>query len=334
MKEILQIHELDIGYHKLQPVYEHINFSCFEGEFVAIIGKNGIGKSTLLKTIMKILQPIQGNILYQNNDINTIQRNDFYKLFSFVSTQPVRVNHLNVFDLVSFGRYPYLNLFAKKTVEDLAIVEESIQITGIQHVKYKNVAELSDGERQKALIARCIAQDTPVVILDEPLAHLDLPSKYEIISLLKVLSEKKGKTILVSIHDFSIAMEVADKIWFMGESGSFEGAPEDMLLEKRFDKFLSSSSLSLRGNTVSMNYAPRKEREIRVEGEGIYYDLSRKFLEKNHFLIVRGRKNVPELKIRENKEPITWILKIKEQKFEFNSIYDLHLHLKQSYTKN
>ncbi len=178
-------------------------FGC--GEFVALLGRNGAGKSTLLRTIAGLARPSKGEILLDGRDIATLGHREIAKSVAVVSTDRVRVQNLNVADAVALGRAPHTNWLGRLTAEDRHHVGRALEITGLTGFTAKTLDTLSDGERQRVMIARALAQQTPVIILDEPTAYLDLPARYEILALLRGLAHDEGKTIICSTHDLEIA---------------------------------------------------------------------------------------------------------------------------------
>ena len=180
--KIIELNNAAIGYkgktHAVNVVKSGISVYALKGELVALVGGNGVGKSTLLRTIAGFQPPIGGDVLIRGEQVNAYREKELALIMSFVSTEIIRVPNLSVFDLVSLGRYPYTNWFGKLLDEDLHIVEEAIRSVGLQGYENRMVNYLSDGERQKAMIARTLAQDTDVIVLDEPTAFLDLSNKY------------------------------------------------------------------------------------------------------------------------------------------------------------
>lgn len=235
----LQLSHVDIGYPAkkgVRMVQSDLNLTAHEGELIALIGKNGCGKSTLLRSIA-ILQPIwQGHILLNGEDLSAITPNKRARLLSVVLTEQQSVASFTVRELISIGRDPYTGWLGSLTDEDNRIISEAIGMTYLEGFEERNIHELSDGERQRVFIARALAQDTPVILLDEPTSHLDLPNRINILLLLQKLARETGKTIFLSTHELETAMQVADKLWLMEkERGVTVGVPEDMVLNGSFD---------------------------------------------------------------------------------------------------
>lgn len=235
----LQLSHVDIGYPTkkgVRMIQSDLNLAAHEGELIALIGKNGCGKSTLLRSIA-ILQPIwQGHILLNGENLSEITPKRRARLLSVVLTEQESVASFTVRELISIGRDPYTGWLGSLTEEDNRIISQAIGMTYLEGFEERNIHELSDGERQRVFIARALAQDTPVILLDEPTSHLDLPNRINILLLLQKLARETGKTIFLSTHELETAMQVADKLWLMEkEKGVTVGVPEDMVLNGSFD---------------------------------------------------------------------------------------------------
>jgi len=215
---ILNTKELSIGYaYKKEKtvVASNINIELNQGELIGLVGANGIGKSTLLRTLTNVQKPLQGHVKINNKEMNQYKAVDLAKVLSLVLTEPIPSKNLSVFELIALGRQPYTNWVGALNNEDLNQVNKAMQLTNISSLKHKNCYELSDGQLQKALIARALAQDTDIIILDEPTTHLDMYHKAYILKLLKNLTQETGKTILFSSHEIDLAIQLCDTIIVM-----------------------------------------------------------------------------------------------------------------------
>jgi iron complex transport system ATP-binding protein len=215
--EAITLENLAIGY-KEKRVLSEISFSIPEGALVALIGANGVGKSTLLRTLAGFQKPLSGQLLLQGKEIGTLSNSDLSTLVSVVLTQKPDVTNITVEELVGLGRSPYTGFWGSLSKADRQIVTEALRLVGISSLKGRMIQTLSDGERQKAMIAKALAQQTPIVLLDEPTAFLDYPSKVEMMQLLHRLAAEKGKTILLSTHDLELAFQLADTLLYMGDA--------------------------------------------------------------------------------------------------------------------
>jgi iron complex transport system ATP-binding protein len=211
--------------------------------FIVLLGRNGTGKSTLLRTLAGLQPPLSGELKLRNRDITQYSRREKSSLISFVSTEKPDVANMTVFDLVSLGRYSYTNWFGSMNTDDKRIVENSMKMAGVARLASDNINEISDGELQRVMIARTLAQDTPVIILDEPVAFLDLPNRFDILLLLRNLAWREMKTVILSAHDMDIAIRLADMLWIMTADRLEQGAPEDFALNRGFESMFGNSGI-------------------------------------------------------------------------------------------
>lgn len=212
---------ITIGYSPASALVKDINFNVKEGQLVALLGVNGIGKSTLLKTLAGLYSLLSGKILLDTSDVAFISPLERAKKVSAVFTARNFGENIIVNELVALGRYPYTNWLGKLTENDLKIVEEVFCCLQIEHLRQKGFNRISDGEKQKVLIARALCQQTPLMILDEPTAFLDFRNKEEIIALLKSIAESMKKIIIFSTHDLEIASTFSHKFWILNERREF-----------------------------------------------------------------------------------------------------------------
>ena len=236
-KNILVTENLGIGYSGKNSVTiaQDINMSLKEGSLNALIGANGIGKSTLLRTLTGIQPPLSGTVLLNGKSLPSYPAKELAQHLSIVLTESLPPSNLTVFELVALGRQPYTNWLGSLSGEDLAQVEKALQLTQIDHLSHRRHHEISDGQLQKVLIARALAQDTPLIILDEPTTHLDLLHKANLLRLLKKLAAEAGKCILYSTHDLDLALQMSDEIIVMNGRETIQGTPQDLVAQKTFD---------------------------------------------------------------------------------------------------
>ena len=242
----LQLSDLTIGYpdkNKTRKVQSNLNLSADRGELIALIGKNGCGKSTLIRSIA-CLQPVyKGVISLENKDLVGLRPEKRARLLSVVLTGQHSVASFNVRELISIGRDPYTGWLGSLSERDNEIISDAMKSTYLEGFENRSIFELSDGERQRVFIARALAQDTPLILLDEPTSHLDLPNRINILLLLQKLARDTGKTILISTHELETAMQVADKLWLMEYGkGVVVGAPEDLVLNGSFEEIFHHNS--------------------------------------------------------------------------------------------
>lgn len=221
-KEMILLKKLSIGYRQntdSRKVLKDINLSIFSGELVCLLGPNGIGKSTLLRTLSGLLPKLSGTIMINGRALEEYSEKELSKQVGVVLTDHPQLRNMRVEELVALGRAPYTNFFGGLSSEDKVFVDEAISLVGIDKLRGRMIRELSDGERQKVMIARALAQQTPVIILDEPTAFLDFPSKVEVMKLLRNLAHDMHKTILLSTHDLDLAVRLADTLLQVADSG-------------------------------------------------------------------------------------------------------------------
>ena len=238
----IELHSLSLGYGE-KMLFEGAGIGFGWGEFTALIGRNGTGKSTLLRTIAGIAKPLAGEVMVENVSLSSLTVKDIASKISFVSTDEVRITNLRVADVVGLGRAPYTNWIGSLSSLDREKVTQSLSLVGMLSFSDKSMDTLSDGERQRVMIARALAQDTPIILLDEPTAYLDLPNRYEICLLLRDLAHKQGKSIIFSTHDLSIAIELCDTI-AMIESGRFYyGTAGKLIAENQLQRIFEGTSV-------------------------------------------------------------------------------------------
>lgn len=235
---ILHTENLQIGYtakKKQTVVGENINFKLKKGTFVTLLGKNGIGKSTFLRTLTNVQQPLSGSVFINKKELKTYSYKSLATLVSLVLTERLPESQLTVFELIALGRQPYTNWVDSLSEQDITTINNAMDLTEIQHLKNNRFYELSDGQLQRVFIARALAQDTPIIILDEPTAHLDLHQTLKIFKVLKKLVAETSKTILISTHEVNLAIKFSDEIALMTENEFYSGTPKELIEKNIFD---------------------------------------------------------------------------------------------------
>ena len=329
----LEMKDVGIGYAKgdAMPIMlaDQLSMKVRTGEIIGLIGRNGCGKSTLLRTLVKLQLPLKGKIKVDGKDIHSIPRLEFARSVGFVSTENVAIQHITVAELVSLGRFPYTNWIGSFSSDDKSAVSKAIDLAGIGHLSKKYLHELSDGERQKTMIARVLAQDTQIMVLDEPTAFLDLPNRYELLRLLNELAHNNGKTVIYSTHDLNIALHESDKLWLMASGKIIEGAPEDLIISKGFHKLFENSDLDFDMDTAGFRMKREFSGDIMISGDAGLNLWTSRALER--IGIKTGRVDKDEGHIitgYQNGMPC-WSLQLDDKTQNFNSIYDLISSLKK-----
>jgi len=237
-KNILSTSNLSIGYSNKKEknsIASNIDLSLEKAKLIALIGANGIGKSTLLRTITGIQKPISGTVLLNKKNIHEIDSLSLAQNLSVVLTEKLPPSNLSVWEIIALGRQPYTNWIGKLTDNDIAKVNEAMELTQISHLASKKHYEISDGQLQIILIARALAQDTPLIILDEPTTHLDLLHKVVLFKLLKKLTQETGKCILFSTHDIDMAIQLSDEMIIMTPETVIQDQPCNLIMKGSFN---------------------------------------------------------------------------------------------------
>jgi len=237
-KIILQASKISIGYTSKKAkniIASGVDLSLEKGKLIALIGANGIGKSTLLRTITGIQKPLSGTVLLNEKNIHELDSLTLAQNLSVVLTEKLPPSNLTVWELIALGRQPYTNWIGTLTDKDIAKINEAIELTQIEHLTSKRHYEISDGQLQIVLIARALAQDTPLIILDEPTTHLDLLHKVVLFKLLKKLTQETGKCILFSTHDIDMAIQLSDEMIIMTPETVIQDQPCNLILKGSFN---------------------------------------------------------------------------------------------------
>lgn len=276
---ILTTQNLSIGYSKkgiTDVVQSELNLQLRAGELVCLIGPNGSGKSTLLRTLTGIQKPLSGITSIDGKEISKLKQREKALMIALVLTERVDIENTTVYNLVSLGRHPHSNWWANIDDNEDEIIREAIEMVHLEHKMHHNINELSDGERQRAMIAKALAQDTPIIMLDEPTAHLDLPNRVEIMLLLHRLAHKTDKAILLSTHELDLALQAADRIWLISSDRGVEcGVPEDLVFNGSFDQAFKSKAyfFNAANGNFSMNYPMTKSVWVSGDKTRMYWTL-------------------------------------------------------------
>ncbi|MDD4661508.1 MAG: ABC transporter ATP-binding protein [Massilibacteroides sp.] len=300
---VIEIKNLAIGYSvkkNKKIIAEQISSTIFSGEMTCLLGENGIGKSTLLRTLTGFLPKLSGEIRIKGKEITTYSEKKLATLISVVLTEKLEIKNMTVKELIGLGRSPYTGFWGSLTKGDETIVENAISLMKINNLAQRMIHTLSDGERQKVMIAKALAQEAPIILLDEPTAFLDFPSKVEIMQLLHQLSRKTDKTIFLSTHDLELALQIADRIWLMGhENGIRSGTPEDMALDKSLNNFFARKGIIFDSDTGLFRIENEYDKQIQLIGHGQKYAMVRKALSRNGIMASRQINSEIQIEITE-----------------------------------
>ena len=239
---MIELRHLTVGYGT-KAVLSDINQTLSAGQMVCLLGANGVGKSTLLRTLAGFLPPLAGNVLLEGRDLLSLSVSERSQVVSVVLTERFEVQYMKVIDLVGMGRSPYTGFFGTLTGKDRAIVSEAIEMVGIGSLAQRTIDTLSDGERQKAMIAKALAQQTPIILLDEPTAFLDFHAKVSTLRLMLRLAHETNKTILLSTHDVEMAIQLSDTLLIVQDGKIHAGTTESLTESGVLQSFLQTDGI-------------------------------------------------------------------------------------------
>lgn len=247
-KEIaVQAKGLSIGYNDSKGskvVQRDVNLTLYSGEVTCLLGLNGAGKSTLIRTLCGFQPPLAGDVLLRGKPLAKYTSSEFAKEVGVVLTEKTNAGGITVYELVGLGRHPYTGFFGTFKDQDRKIIEDSMEAVGISHKQNNYVSELSDGERQKAMIAKVLAQECPIIVLDEPTAFLDVTARIDTMVLLRKLAKEQNKAIVLSTHDIDSAIGMADNLWLLSKGKHVRfGAPEDLIMDGTIGEFFSKENI-------------------------------------------------------------------------------------------
>lgn len=333
MDAALDISQLEIGYKPTKnaaiKVAGPVDLSIAPGELVCLLGQNGAGKTTLLRTLAGILPPLSGKVSIHGKNVSEIHKKTLAQSLSVVLTDRIGHGNLTVYELISLGRTPHTGWFGSLGQVDQDKIQTAIAQTELQPLMHKSIHQISDGERQKVMIARALAQDTPVILLDEPTAHLDLPNRLTIIRLLRKLARETNKAIILSTHELDMALQAADVIWLMTmEKQMFSGTPEDLVLNDVF-----GDAFTKEGIAFDKSYGVFKVVEPHCEAIAVYGDeegtfWTKRALERMGYEVVPERENVPKIHVASHNNSWKWECFFEHNTEIFHSVAELTQHLK------
>ncbi len=333
MDDALNISKLEIGYglQKGNPikVAGPMDISMTSGELICLLGPNGVGKTTLLRTLAGILPALKGNISIHGKDISEIHKKALAQSLSVVLTDRIGYGNLTVYELISLGRIPYAGWFGNLDRNDKQKIQWAIKQTELMSLIHKSIHQLSDGERQKTMIARALAQDTPVILLDEPTAHLDIPNRISIIRLLRKLARETNKAIILSTHELDLALQAADKIWLMTMGNhTFSGTPEDLVLNDVFGNAFNKEGVAFDKSHGVFKVVEHHQGRLHVSGNEVGIFWTKRALERLGYEVVSRPENVPKIHVSHKDNVWNWECFYDSEPKVFQSVADLTQHFK------
>jgi iron complex transport system ATP-binding protein len=331
MNALLQTKNLHIGYQssdgEITTIAKDLNLSLQPGQLTCLLGPNGAGKSTLLRTLCGIQKPLEGETLLSGQSLTEISPSSLARKLAVVLTDHVEVECLCVEDLVALGRYPYTNWTGKLHDSDWKIIDEMIDLSGLEHLRKREISQLSDGERQNCMIARALAQQPCLICLDEPTAFLDLPRKIELLSTLRRFSRETGRTFLLSAHDLELAMGSADTLWILNEKGKmYLGTPEELVLNGIVAATFETDEVYFNEVTGTFRQIFQGSEKIQVTGEGRLGYWTGRALERIGFQVSKDSAS-RRVSTETTQGGILWILYDEGKKLRFEALQELLTHL-------
>lgn len=239
---MIELKNLSTGYGR-HTVSANLNATLQSGRLTCLLGPNGVGKSTLLRTLCGFQPPLEGRMEMDGKDMAQLSRREMSRSIGVVLTERPDVTDMRASDMVALGRTPYTGFWGRLGAEDRNRVDEAMQLVGITHLAHRMIHTLSDGERQKVMIAKALAQQTPVILLDEPTAFLDFPSKVETMRLLHRLAHESGKTVFLSTHDLETAIQLSDDLWLLSADGLESGTADSLSADGSLERFVSCKGI-------------------------------------------------------------------------------------------
>ncbi len=332
---VLTAHNLRIGYNTARRppvvVAQDISVTLHAGELVCLIGPNGTGKSTLMRTLGGMQAALGGQVRLGDEDVFALKSRELARRMSIVLTERVDAGNLSAYALVALGRHPYTNWSGHLSGQDEAVVRWAIEAVGARELAHRPVDELSDGERQKIMIARALAQEPDVMLLDEPTAFLDLPNRVEVMRVLRHLTRTTGRAILLSTHDLDLALRSADTIWLMPLRAPLQvGAPEDLVLSGALEAAFSREGIVFDRQTGAFTILPAQTGRVRLTGSGLTALWTRRALAREGFDVAENGASAPVcVDILSHLEQPLWRVSTPGITQDLDSIYDLLVFLRQ-----
>lgn len=286
----LRTRDLAVGYstrRSTRAVLERVNLEARAGELVCLLGPNGIGKSTLLRTLARMQSPLWGTVELGGADLRSITHAELARRLGVVLTERVMVEALPVRRIVELGRYPHSGWFGRITDRDRCAVNWAIDAVGARHLVERDFSCLSDGERQRVMIARALAQEPVLLLLDEPTAFLDVPSRVELMGLLRQLTRDASLAVVVSTHDLELALRIADLVWLVMPGGELiTGAPEDVVLAGALAQAFEGRQIRFHPEDRSFRLLTGDSGEAVIHGCGLRAALATAVLERAGYAVV------------------------------------------------
>ncbi len=284
MSAILSTDELAIGYRD-RLVADHLSLDLYPGDVVALVGPNGTGKTTLLRTLAGLLPPLAGSVALEGAPLASLSARERAQRLGIVLTERLQTGYLTGFELAAAGRYPHTGWQGKLGHEDVAIVDEALALVGAAAFRDRPVASLSDGERQRVMVARALAQQPRLLLLDEVTSFMDVPRRVAFFALLGELGAQRGYAIVISTHELELALRCANRLWLYDGTKLLDGAPEDLILSGDFARIFAADGVSFDEDAGHFELRRPATRRVALEGEGVRAAWTRRALDRAGFAV-------------------------------------------------
>jgi iron complex transport system ATP-binding protein len=325
---LLHVHDLTIGYRDPggdDILSANINFQLRSGELVCLIGPNGAGKSTLLRTLTGLHKRMAGSIYLSGKELHDYSPHQLAQHISVVLTEPIIIHNMTAYEVVALGRHPFTNWLGHLTENDHRVVQSALDAMDAAALAHRQINQLSDGERQKIMVARALAQEPKIMVLDEPTAFLDFPNRVEILSMLRQLATQHRQSILLSTHDLNLALNIADNVLMIDNDGQlFVGAPEDLVLSGQFEQtFVLNEKLQFNPleGTFSIRFHNGHHFSIQTDHELLRVWTAKAIQRLGYSVSDEASATPITVNYHENKP--RWGISTDEASHSFTSIYDL-----------
>lgn len=327
---LLHTDNLSIGYLQKKGgnilLHKDIQMTLSRGEVNCLLGPNGSGKSTLIRTLCGLQKPLDGHVLIENERVAQIPASVLAQRVSVVLTEQFESTNMTVFAMVAYGRSPYTGFFGALSAYDQQIVLQALKDVGIVNMSDRKFDTLSDGERQKVMIAKSLAQQTPLIVLDEPTAFLDFPGKVEIMQLLRKAAWQHNKAVLLSTHDINLAIQFADRMWLMGKNRPIEsGAPEDLALNGNIAAFFNKDNIRFEIASGNFIFETKTIGKVAVSGAGDKCKWLIRALERKGFIVTSISDDESLCKIKTGEDG--FVLERTDKSLKLKSVEDVLNHL-------
>lgn len=324
---------LSVGYKLTgggtRTVLDSVDLTIQNGLVTCLIGPNGSGKSTLIRSLAGLQPVLGGEVQIMEHSLNVLSRSEVAHFISVVLTAAPLVGNMTVREVVALGRYPHTNWLMKMNDADKSVLDSAVAMTRIEDLLETKVNQLSDGQLQKTLIARALAQDSEIILLDEPTAHLDLNNRVEIMRLMRVMAHEKNRCILMATHELDLALQMADRLILINTDGQMhEGIPEDLVLDGQIDRTFQLKGYDLKSGKAE--FTPSRASRVFVQGQGHLLLWTRNALERTGYETVDDSKTADfSVSIDGDLPELTW--RLQDSDTSFNTIEDLLAAVKSDF---